>query len=165
MESQQQPSATFEFAREIRPRGPQFSVGSLLALMTVVAIVLGTTLMLGEIVLPVLLIVGIALLISTFLAVTVAWGTAAVYSRGSRRTFYGAACFAGTLGAIVLLPLATARMGIVAMLVIQSLLILASLACGYLAVFVRSYIESRGWHLPESPPTAAIPSVKPALRE
>lgn len=132
------PSSTRPTADGTAPKPPlQFSLQSLLALMTIVALALPLAIVFGR-ALWAMLILG-----AVFLAPPVAFGSAAVYSRGRRRTFFGGAAAAG-LFAIMFTSIARATSG-GDLIAFAAGLWLVELACGWLALAVRNAVERRGW--------------------
>ena len=120
---------------------------------------------------PVLLLFGssavlVAVLCGVFdLAFVVALGTAAVYSRGPRRTFFAGACAAAVIGALRYDGFRTPDLTM--QLAATAVLTPCYLACGVIAVAVRRLAVHRGWNKPESPTEtdASAASPRPAAEE
>jgi hypothetical protein len=128
-----------------RDDGPpfQFSVFSLFVVMTVVAVAMALA--------PVEMLVILIVVVLLLYLPTIALGAFVWYARGPKQTFA-----LGALGAC-LITLELGGIGILGMNRSGAewkyyagfclLQLVACVACGYAALRVRSFVESRGWHL------------------
>lgn len=115
----------------------QFSMRSLLVAMTIAAFLLPLIFVFGQ-ALWSMLVLGVI-----FLAPSVGCGSAAVYSRGRRRTFFGGAACAGVF-AIMFVSIARATTPGELFAFALGLWAVEA-ACGLLALGVRGFAEKRGW--------------------
>jgi hypothetical protein len=84
--------------------------------------------------------------------IPVALATAAVYSRGMRRTFFAGA-FGGSLASHYMHWQLEWGDSIYHALFLTGLLAITIISCGLTALYTRRFLERRGWHLPPNDDT------------
>jgi hypothetical protein len=104
------------------------------------------------------LILGVVLVL---FVLPVCVGTLALYCRGRRQTFFLGA-LAGSLSPHMLSGvLRNFGGGFGELFVLAVIGLVASVACGCVALITRRFLERRGWHLPEENPEPRDPACRP----